>query len=211
MLDGVDAEPPHHKRRKMKRYKLLKDTPTVKAGTIFEERESPDEYKELGQVVTDGCLTRPWLTVSEIDNFDEWFEEIPEKHERWRGGRGDSYYFIDDEGAIRHEIDTNDGMDNYRYNAGIYGRTEQELKVKLEYDIARQVLLDDAEGGKWVENGENWHAFYDTIAKTHIGMSGMSYYFSGVICFKDEESLLKSLEEHKEQWEIVRKYEMGEM
>nr|DAR05887.1 MAG TPA: hypothetical protein [Caudoviricetes sp.] len=99
-------------------------------------------------------------------------------------------------------------MDNYRYNAGIYGRTEQELKVKLEYDIARQVLLDDAEGGKWVENGENWHAFYDTIAKTHIGMS---YYFSGVICFKDEESLLKSLEEHKEQWEIVRKYEMGEM
>lgn len=195
----------------MKRYKLLKDTPTLKAGTIFEERESPDEYKELGQVVADGCLTSPWLTVSEINNFDEWFEEISEKHERWRGGRGDSYYFIDDEGAIRHEIDTNDDMDNYRYNAGIYGRTEQELKVKLEYDIARQVLLDDAEGGKWVENGENWHAFYDTIAKTHIGMSGMSYYFSGVICFKDEESLLKSLEEHKEQWEIVRKYEMGEM
>lgn len=194
----------------MKRYKLLKDTPTLKAGTIFEERESPDEYKELGQVVADGCLTRPWLTVSEINNFDEWFEEIPEKHERWRGGRGDDYYFINDEGVVCHEIDTNDDMDNYRYNAGIYGRTEQELKVKLEYDIARQVLLDDAEGGKWVENGENWHAFYDTIAKTHIGMSGMSYYFSGVICFKDEESLLKSLEEHKEQWEIVRKYEMGE-
>ncbi len=195
----------------MKRYKLLKDTPTLKAGTIFEERESPDEYKELGQVVADGCLTRPWLTVSEINNFDEWFEEIPEKHERWRGGRGDSYYFIDDEGAIRHEIDTNDDMDNYRYNAGIYGRTEQELKVKLEYDIARQVLLDDAEGGKFIKGGKNWHDFYDTIAKTHIGMSGMSYYFSGVICFKDEESLLKSLEEHKEQWEIVRKYEMGEM
>ena len=194
----------------MKRYKLLKDTPTLKAGTIFEERESPDEYKELGQVVADGCLTRPWLTVSEINNFDEWFEEIPEKHERWRGGRGDDYYFINDEGVVCHEIDTNDDMDNYRYNAGIYGRTEQELKVKLEYDIARQVLLDDAEGGKWVENGENWHAFYDTIAKTHIGMSGMSYYFSGLICFKDEESLLKSLEEHKEQWEIVRKYEMGE-
>ena len=56
----------------MKRYKLLKDTPTLKAGTIFEERESPDEYKELGQVVADGCLTRPWLTVSEINNFDDW-------------------------------------------------------------------------------------------------------------------------------------------
>lgn len=195
----------------MKRYKLLKDTPTVKAGTIFEERESPDEYKELGQVVTDGCLTRPWLTVSEIDNFDEWFEEIPEKHERWRGGRGDSYYFIDDEGAIRHEIDTNDDMDNYRYNAGIYGRTEQELKVKLEYDIARQVLLDDAEGGKFVPgSSNNWYNSYCLCLEAWSTFSTW-YYYPGAIYFKSEEALLKSLKEHKEQWEIVRKYEIGEM
>lgn len=195
----------------MKRYKLLKDTPTLKAGTIFEERESPDEYKELGQVVADGCLTRPWLTVSEINNFDDWFEEIPEKHERWRGGRGDSYYFIDDEGAIRHEIDTNDGMDNYRYNAGIYGRTEQELKVKLEYDIARQVLLDDAEGGKCIEYGKNWHAYYDTITKTYHPVHSISYFYPGIIYFRTEEALEKSLKEHEEQWKIVRKYEIGEM
>ena len=193
----------------MKRYKLLKDTPTVKAGTIFEERESPDEYKELGQVVTDGCLTRPWLTVSEIDNFDEWFEEIPEKHERWRGGRGDSYYFIDDEGAIRHEIDTNDGMDNYRYNIGNYFKTEAESYKK--YLTARQVLLDDAEGGKCIEYGKNWHAYYDTTSETYAIASGMSYYFPGVVCFKNGGSLYKSLKEHEEQWEIVRKYEMGEM
>ena len=195
----------------MKRYKLLKDTPTLKAGTIFEERESPDEYKELGQVVADGCLTRPWLTVSEINNFDEWFEEIPEKYERWRAERGGRYSYLGNDGTVSFSEEFGDDIDDYRYSAGLYGRTKQELEAKLEYDIARQVLLDDAEGGKWVENGENWHAFYDTIAKTHIGMSGMSYYFSGVICFKDEESLLKSLEEHKEQWEIVRKYEMGEM
>ena len=195
----------------MKRYKLLKDTPTVKAGTIFEERESPDEYKELGQVVTDGCLTRPWLTVSEIDNFDDWFEEIPEKHERWRGGRGDGYYFIDDEGVIRHEIDTNDDMDNYRYNAGIYGRTEQELKVKLEYDIARQVLLDDAEGGKCIEYGKNWHAYYDTITKTYHPVHSISYFYPGIIYFRTEEALEKSLKEHEGQWKIVRKYEIGEM
>ena len=195
----------------MKRYKLLKDTPTLKAGTIFEERESPDEYKELGQVVADGCLTRPWLTVSEINNFDEWFEEIPEKHERWRGGRDDDYYFINDEGVVCHEIDINDGMDNYRYNVGIYGRTKQELEAKLKYDIARQVLLDDAKGGKFIEGGKNWHAFYDTTSETYAIASGMSYYFPGVVCFKNGGSLYKSLKEHEEQWEIVRKYEMGEM
>ena len=195
----------------MKRYKLLKDTPTVKAGTIFEERESPDEYKELGQVVTDGCLTSPWLTVSEIDNFDEWFEEIPEKHERWRGGRGDSYYFIDDEGAIRHEIDTNDGMDNYRYNIGNYFKTEAEAESYKKYLTARQVLLDDAEGGKCIEYSKNWHAYYDTITKTYHPVHSISYFYPGIIYFRTEEALEKSLKEHEEQWKTVRKYEMGEM
>ena len=195
----------------MKRYKLLKDTPTLKAGTIFEERESPDEYKELGQVVADGCLTRPWLTVSEINNFDDWFEEIPEKHERWRGGRGDSYYFIDDEGAIRHEIDTNDGMDNYRYNIGNYFKTEAEAESYKKYLTARQVLLDDAEGGKCIEYGKNWHAYYDTITKTYHPVHSISYFYPGIIYFRTEEALEKSLKEHEEQWKTVRKYEMGEM
>ena len=195
----------------MKRYKLLKDTPTLKAGTIFEERESPDEYKELGQVVTDGCLTRPWLTVSEINNFDVWFEEIPEKYERWRGGRGDSYYFIDDEGAIRHEIDTNDGMDNYRYNIGNYFKTEAEAESYKKYLTARQVLLDDAEGGKCIEYGKNWHAYYDTITKTYHPVHSISYFYPGIIYFRTEEALEKSLKEHEEQWKTVRKYEMGEM
>ena len=195
----------------MKRYKLLKDTPTVKAGTIFEERESPDEYKELGQVVTDGCLTRPWLTVSEINNFDDWFEEIPEKHERWRGGRGDDYYFISDEGAIRHEIDTNDGMDNYRYNIGNYFKTEAEAESYKKYLTARQVLLDDAEGGKCIEYGKNWHAYYDTITKTYHPVHSISYFYPGIIYFRTEEALEKSLKEHEEQWKTVRKYEMGEM
>lgn len=182
----------------MKRYKLLKDTPTLKAGTIFEERESPDEYKELGQVVADGCLTRPWLTVSEINNFDDWFEEIPEKHERWRGGRGDSYYFIDDEGAIRHEIDTNDGMDNYRYNIGNYFKTEAEAESYKKYLTARQVLLDDAEGGKCIEYGKNWHAYYDTITKTYHPVHSISYFYPGIIYFRTEEALEKSLKEHEE-------------
>lgn len=195
----------------MKKYKLLKDTLTVKAGSIFEEEETFDDEKRLVQVTKDGCQLSPSVAVRDINNFDEWFEEIPEKHERWRGGRDDDYYFIDDEGVVCHEIDTNDGMDNYRYNVGIYGRTKEELEAKLKYDIARQVLLDDAKGGKFIEGGKNWHAFYDTTSETYAIASGMSYYFPGVVCFKNGGSLYKSLKEHEEQWEIVRKYEMGEM
>lgn len=191
----------------MKYYKLLKDAPTVKAGSIFEEEGTFDDEKKLVQVTKDGCQFSPWVVARDINNFDEWFEEIPEKHERWRGGRGDSYYFIDDEGAIRHEIDTNDGMDNYRYNAGIYGRTKQEIEAKREYNIARQVLLDDAEGGKYLLCEDNWHAFYSGLFQEWT-ISVDNPYNPGVIYFKARKALEKSLKEHKEQWEIVRKYEM---
>lgn len=129
------------------------------------------------------------------------------KHERWRGGIGDDYYFINDEGAIRREIDTNVGMDNYRYNVGIYGRTKQELEAKLKYNVARQVLLDDAEGGRYTPGGNNYVGSYS------FGTWGSTFvcnYFPGNICFKTIDALEKSLKEHKEQWEIVRKYEMGE-
>lgn len=196
----------------MKRYKLLKDTPTLKAGTIFEEVVGDfDGLRALTRITPVGAKTSPHFTIKDIDNFDEWFEEIPEKHERWRGGRGDSYYFIDDEGAIRHEIDTNDGMDNYRYNIGNYFKTEAEAEAYKKYLIARQVLLDDAEGGKCIEYGKNWHAYYDTITKTYHPVHSISYFYPGIIYFRTEEALEKSLKEHEEQWKIVRNYEIGEM
>ena len=191
----------------MKYYKLKNDIPMFKKGDLF------FIHPEEGCLLQKDTLRLAYHKETLEKNpeiLKDWFEEIPEKHERWRGGRGDSYYFIDDEGAIRHEIDTNDGMDNYRYNIGNYFKTEAEAESYKKYLTARQVLLDDAEGGKWIENGENWHAFYNTITETYVRMSGMSYYFPGVIYFKDGENLYKSLKEHEEQWEIVRKYEMGE-
>lgn len=195
----------------MKYYKLLKDTLTVKAGSIFEEEETFDDEKRLVQVTKDGCQFSPWVVVRDINNFEEWFEEIPEKHERWRGGRGDDYYFINDEGVVCHEIDTNDDMDIYRYNAGIYGRTKEELEAKLKYDIARQVLLDDAEGGKFSDSYGAWYAIYSLIVKDYRTTYTFSCYFPGVIYFRTGKALKKSLKIHKAQWEIVRKYEMGEM
>lgn len=195
----------------MKRYKLLKDTPTLKAGTIFEERESSDGYKELGQVVTDGCLTRPWLTASEINNFDDWFEEIPE-YKRRRAEIGDLYYFIDDSGNVTYKYDYDNLWDNYRHSTGNYGLVKKDLETKREYDIARQVLLDDAEGGEWKKNGINLCMYYNhNTNRWAFDDTENDMHTIGVIYFQDRRDAQKSLDDHKEQWEIVRKYEMGEM
>lgn len=192
----------------MKYYKLKKDIPMFKAGDLF--------YINSDQ----GCLVQKDTLIlayakRTLDKFPniltDWFEEIEEsENKRWRAKKFETYWFINGYGEIEYDdeygLNTNDNL----YAIGNYFKTAKEADDYRKYLIARQVLLDDAEGGKFIKGGKNWHDFYDTIAKTHIGMSGMSYYFSGAICFKDEESLLKSLEEHEEQWEIVRKYEMGE-
>ena len=193
----------------MKRYKLLKDTTTLKAGTIFEERESSDGYKELGQVVTDGCLTRPWLTASEINNFDDWFEEIPE-YKRRRVEIGDLYYFIDDSGNVTYKYDYDNLWDNYRHSTGNYGLVKKDLETKREYDIARQVLLDDAEGGKFILDSKNWTGYYVYGVNRWLTQIVPQYY-PGLIYFRSREALERSLEEHKKQWETVRKYEMGKL
>ena len=54
---------------------------------------------------------------------------------------------------------------------------------------------------------KNYFAHYDE----EWSFDYIMYYVPGVIYFRDEESVEKSLEEHKEQWEIVRKYEMGKL
>lgn len=198
----------------MKRYKLLKDTPNLKAGAIFEEQGNSDDDKELVQVVEAGCLTKPWFAVSDIDNFDEWFEEVPEY--KRRRVRGCQYYYIDDCGNITDRYDLSKSWDDYHYDTGNYGLTKKELEAKREYDIARQVLLDDAEGGKFVRSKIVYYVNYNTAITSFSGndweiMYALNNYSSGKIYFKDKESLEKSLEEHKEQWEIVRQYEMGEL
>ena len=193
----------------MKYYKLKNDIPMFKKGDLF------FIHPEEGCLLQKDTLRLAYHKKTLEKNpeiLKDWFEEIEKsKNKRWRGQKCDGYYFLSDSGDVYSETDIYDEIDNYRYNAGIYGRTKQELEAKREYNIARQVLLDDAEGGKFIEGGKNWHAFYDTTSETYAIASGMSYYFPGVVCFKNGGSLYKSLKEHEEQWEIVRKYEMGEM
>jgi hypothetical protein len=198
----------------MKQYKLLKDTPTLKAGTIFEEVISDfDGLKALTRITPVGTKISPQFTIEDIDNFDDWFEEISEEHKRWRAGYGEPYYYISDSGSIECNCDYRDSGDEYLYSVGNYGRTKNELIAKREYNIARQVLLDDADGGKFVRAKIIYYADYGAsiMADKWNGDYTLNTYSPGKIYFKDKESLEESLEIHKEQWEIVRKYEMGEM
>lgn len=190
----------------MKYYKLLKDLPTFKAGDLF--YINPDQ----------GCLVQKDILIlayakKTLENFPntltDWFEEIEEsENKRWRGKLGETYWFLSDNGSLYFKTEDNNKIDNYRYLVGNYFKTIEEARTYKKYLLARQVLLDDAEGGKWDEHGcNNWNAVY---AHNNWGALHFMSYMPGLIYFQDQETLEKSLKEHRDQWEIVRKYETGE-
>lgn len=191
----------------MKRYRLKRDLPTFKAGEVFYVKEKGNLAR-----VSDGVSIYSKKTMDNFPNIlTDWFEEIHETYKRRRAVIGCKYYYLDDSGSIVCAFDHYCSVDDYRYDIGDYGRTEEELETKREYDIARQTLLDDAKGGKFVPDHKNIYAIYDCETK-ELNQSITTYsYIPGAIIFHDDTDLKKSLKEHKEQWEIIRKYEMGEM
>lgn len=61
----------------MRLYKLLKDTPTIKAGTMFREVVSDfDRARELVRVTPISAKTNPQWTIQDVDNFDGWPEPV---------------------------------------------------------------------------------------------------------------------------------------
>lgn len=196
----------------MKHYKLLKDLPTFKAGDEFEINNRGDLVFVRGtQEVKEG-QTLIAYTDSTLEKFPniltDWFEEIEEyKNKRWRAKENRRHYFVDDWGDVDYDYDVGFPPSTFRYNIGNYFKTEEEAETYKEYLLAKQVLLDDAKGGGFIRGNENWYVSYDFIG---WGLYWSYSYSPSRIYFKDKESLEKSLEKHKDQWEIVRRYEMGE-
>ena len=61
----------------MRLYKLLKDTPTIKVGAIFREVVGDyDGVRGLVQAAPSSADINPPWAIQNINNFDEWFEEI---------------------------------------------------------------------------------------------------------------------------------------
>lgn len=192
----------------MKYYKLKNDIPMFKKGDLF------FIHPEEGCLLQKDTLRLAYHKKTLEKNpeiLKDWFEVAPEEYKRWRAGNNGKYWYLDGYGSVDYCYeDIGDEEDN-SYDIGNYFRTEEEAEVYKEYLLARQVLLDDAEGGKCIEYGKNWHAYYDTITKTYHPVHSISYFYPGIIYFRTEEALEKSLKEHEEQWKTVRKYEMGEM
>lgn len=201
----------------MKRYKLLKDLPTFKAGEEFFISKSgnliagtPSNPKQIT------VETQIWSsnenrfnglcseTLEEFPNIlTDWFEEVKEPEE---------YFIINFLHLKITKISTDffaEWVIENLKSLGLLFETREEAEKYLEYLKAKTIIKQDAKGFKpnWQDTDEDkWCGVWDIIYKevsTHITWYGQE----DIIYFKSKEDVEESFEKHPDEWKTYLTYE----
>ena len=185
----------------MRLYKLLKDTPTIKAGTIFEEVTSDyDELKELVRITPIGAKTSPQFTIQDIDNFDEWFEKM-EDSIHYQPRNGEKVFCLNEEEDI-YSFTFNDLLSHHKRLAfGFVYRTIEEAQKARERRLAKVRLQRTSTFEPDFENGKGGYIVdYDYINKK-LECCDCFWNDSGeIVRYETKEEAEKSIKENREDW-----------
>lgn len=190
----------------MKRYKLLKDLPTFKAGDLF-------YISEYGALVHNGgdpdgynVMAYAQSTLEKFPNIlTEWFEEIPNPTDsiHWKPKIGQRYFYIDD-GYVFSDVWIDSRVDNRRYMAGAIYCAEADAKKALERQIAITMLMRDSNfEPDWSNNDQNkWTVYYNHNDKELLVEATAFLQYPSAIYFDTYDSIKKSIKNHKKEWLI---------
>ena len=185
------------------KYKLLKDTPTIKAGTIFEEVTSDyDELKELVRITPIGAKTSPQFTIQDIDNFDEWFEKI-EDNIHYQPRNGEKVFCLNEEGDI-YSFTFNDLLSHHKRLAfGFVYRTMEEAQKARERRLAKVRLQQTSDFNPYFENGNGGYVIcYDYNSKELRAYDIGDEDSGEPVHYATKEEARKSIKENREDWLI---------
>ena len=186
----------------MKRYKLLKDLPTIKAGEIFKETVTGYNEKNLLVRIAPLNAKSPRLKVQDIDNFDEWFEEIQEPTDsiHWKPRIGDRCFILEN-ANIRPTSYTGMLRDYNAWRTGKTFRTEEECEKALKRELVETRLRRTSTFKPDFKNRNGgWIVTYDHSEEI-LEAEECSFYDSGEpVRYETEEDALKSIRKNEQDW-----------
>lgn len=190
----------------MKRYKLLKDLPTFKAGDLF-------YISEYGALVhnggdPDGCNVMAYAqsTLEMFPNIlTEWFEEIQEPTDsiHWKPECGEEYWVVNSYGLIVKRIWSDSNEDLNMYKLGIVHPTKEECEKAHDRELAEVRLRRTSNFKPNFKNGNGgWVVMYDHFERV-LAIECYSFCDSGEpVRYETEEEALKSIKENEQDWLI---------
>lgn len=185
----------------MKRYKLLKDLPTFKAGDLFYISQYGDLIHDGGDF---GVTAYARQTLDMFPNIlTEWFEEIQEESTdsiHWRPENGDIYWFVGIEGKTNHDFWTGTPADFWRYGLGKIYRTKEECEKARDRQLAEVRLRRTSTFKPDFKKGKSGYiVVYDQILCTLDSIS-CSYRYGQIVHYETKEEAEKSIRKNKKDW-----------
>ena len=198
----------------MKTYKLLKDLPFAKAGDEFGLYRGDDRSMILAQKEWDKHMYE--IDISDIENFDEWFEEVKEIKkidlaEHFfiiLGGRVDIIKFINYTYSDETEQEYIKKKEECK-SVGNCFETREEAEKYLKYLKAKAIIKKDTKGFRPDWGNENeilFYGYWDLKGK-------ISYSEVVAICkepqiyFKSRVDIEESFKKHPDEWRTYLTYE----
>ena len=194
----------------MKRYKLLKDLPTFKAGQLAYISKTgnliagtPENQKttETGLII----MIYHETTLKKFPNIlTEWFEEIKEPVDsiHWKPKIGDRCFVLENTN-IRLTAYTGMLRDYNAYRAGRVFRTEEECEKARDRELAEVRLRRTSTFKPDFENGRGgWVVYYDHGCETLAVCKFDDYDAGEPVRYATREEAEKSIEENREDWKI---------
>ena len=183
-------------------YRLIKDVVMpngiIPAGT---------EFKDDGQ---DGYLFNHEISRAfdreGINDFNQWFEEVPEPRKRWRAQEGRKYYYLNHFGGVDGRYEGLAPEDDFKYSIGNYFKTIEQAGAYRDYLAALQTIKDDAKGFEpdWDDHyQEKWYGYYYRDNDKLRAISNKSYQNQGSIYFALKEDIEASFKKHRKEWLTV--------
>lgn len=199
----------------MKRYKLLKDLPTFKAGDEFFISESgdliagtPEEPKTVRVreiiPIEVNLMAYSKETLEQFPNIlTDWFKEIKEQEQ---------FFTIDVLKAkvvgIMKLISLELGFEKIR-ELGLLFYTEEEAEAHFEYLKAKAIIKQDTKEFKpnWKNPSQKkFFGYYNLIDKKLCYFAEVDN-MESKLYFKTEEDIKESFRKHPKEWETYLTYE----
>lgn len=193
----------------MKRYKLLKDLPTFKAGQLAYISKTgnliagtPENQKttETGLII----MIYHETTLKKFPNIlTEWFEEIeePTDSNHWKPKYDDWYFYISDHGSVCSDIWNDNYTDNKRLAFGFVYRTEEECKAALDRKLAEVRLQRTSTFKPDFENDRGGYVvFYNPQEEKLETHNVYCYDYGEIVRYETVEEAEKSIRENERDW-----------
>ena len=184
----------------MKRYELLKDLPFAKAGAIFKEWTGERDGTPEKTLVNENNITTN-LWVKDMENFDEWFEEVKKLKK---------YYYIGSMGHVESaEYKGWELSVRLRKMMGNYFETYEETERHIDYLLAKEVIKEDAKGFEpdWNSLEQiHFYGFWDFQSKKPFYSSTFTRK-EPTIYFETVEDIEESFKKHSKEWITYLTYE----